>query len=321
MNEIVIATRGSKLALWQAEHVRARLTEKEPGLSVSLLVLKTQGDRVLDRALSEIGGKGLFTKEIEEALLDGRAHVAVHSMKDVPAAEPEGLVLCAVPPRADPRDALLLSPAHAALAAQTTDAVALVRALPAGAPVGTSSLRRACQLRRLRPDLTLLPLRGNVDTRLRKLESGEFAALILASAGLDRLGFSDRISARFSPVQMIPACGQGALALQCRTDAPAVQARLRALADEDAALAVRAERAFSQRLGGSCQTPLGAHATLTRVQAPGAAELHITGMVGSPDGSELIEGEHRGPASQAAQLGTELAEQLLARGAGALLRG
>lgn len=324
MTELCIATRGSKLALWQAEYIRAELLARAPQMKIELLVLKTQGDRVLDRALSEIGGKGLFTKEIEEALLDGRAQIAVHSMKDLPAQGPAELVVAAVPLRADPRDALLLSPELARQLAATGAAVpgkeaaasALVQQLPAGSRVGTSSLRRVCQLRRLRPDLTIVPLRGNVDTRLRKLHAGELDAAVLAAAGLQRLGLGEHIAACFAPAEMLPACGQGALAVQCRGDDEKTRAHLAALADAETAAATAAERAFSLRLGGSCQTPLGGHA---RRVAPG--QLHLVGLVGSVDGTQVVCGERIGAEADPAGLGVALAEQLLAAGAAELLHG
>jgi hydroxymethylbilane synthase len=325
MSELCIATRGSKLALWQAEYIRAELGAREPELRIELLVLKTQGDRVLDRALSEIGGKGLFTKEIEDALLDGRAQVAVHSMKDLPAHGPAGLEVAAVPGRADPRDALLLAPGFQHLLAAADgapSASALLGLLPSGARVGTSSLRRVCQLRRLRPDLTIVPLRGNVDTRLRKLQAGELDAAVLAAAGLKRLGLGEHIAACFATGEMLPACGQGALAVQCRADDARTRERLGQLADAATAIATTAERAFSLRLGGSCQTPLGGHA---RLLAPGAAagaagQLHLEGLVGSVDGVRVLRGERTGPPDDAEGLGIALAEQLLAAGAGEILR-
>lgn len=323
MTELCIATRGSKLALWQAEYVRAELRAHDPQLAVELLVLKTQGDRVLDRALSEIGGKGLFTKEIEDALLDGRAQIAVHSMKDLPAHGPAELLVAAVPERADPRDALLLGPgvSHLAAAAEKgSSASALLRQLPAGARVGTSSLRRVCQLLRLRPDLTIVALRGNVDTRLRKLHAGEFDAAVLAAAGLQRLGLSEHIAACFAPDEMLPACGQGALAVQCRADDEKTQQRLAKFADAATTVATAAERAFSLRLGGSCQTPLGGHARLLAATAAMPAQLHLAGMVGSVDGAQLIRGERIGAVDDPAGLGVALAEELLAAGAAALLR-
>ena len=321
MTELRIATRGSQLALWQAEHVRSLLQAQAPALHISLLVLKTQGDRTLDRPLSEIGGKGLFTKEIEEALLDRRADLAVHSMKDLPSELPAGLVLGAIPAREDPADALVLAPGHrprpAARPDGTSDAAALLHALPAGARVGTSSLRRACQLRRLRPDLELVALRGNVDTRLRRIEHGELDAAVLAAAGLSRLGLGGHIAARFTPAEMLPACGQGALGLECRADDAALLALLDRLVDGAAAAAVLAERAFSLRLGGSCHTPLGG---LARVHGlPGGAELILDGMVGSPDGREVLRAERRGPVTAPAELGRRLGEVLLAAGAERLL--
>lgn len=335
MTELVIATRGSQLALWQAEHVRSALLARDPDLTVRLLVLKTQGDKILDRALSEIGGKGLFTKEIEEALLERRADIAVHSMKDLPAEGPAGLCIAAVPERADPRDALLLGPAHRALLAPEGSpiapdgrATALIKALPPAARVGTSSLRRACQLLALRPDLTVLPLRGNVDTRLRKLQQGDYDAVVLATAGLARLGLAEHIAARFEISELVPACAQGALALQCRADDAATIARLAALRDEATTAAVAAERAFNQRLGGSCHTPIGAHAILEPAgesagehAGPGAtASLRLVGMVGSSDGRTVLRGERRGVITAAAELGAALGEELLQRGAGELTR-
>jgi hydroxymethylbilane synthase len=311
MNELRIATRGSALALWQAEHIRDRLVKDDPALRVSLVVLKTQGDRIVDRPLSQVGGKGLFTKEIEEALLDGRAELAVHSMKDLPAEIPAGLLLSAVPERADPRDALVLPLRHEA---RSSSAAALVALLPAGARVGTSSLRRVCQLRRLRPDLEIVPLRGNVDTRLRKLDGEDLDAIVLAAAGLLRLGFGDRIAARFTPSEMVPACGQGALGLECRQDDARTQARLARLIDDKAMAAVTAERAFSQRLYGNCQTPLGAHAVLRE------KTLEMIGMIGSPDGTQVLRADRHGPVERAADLGRELAEQLLEGGAAPLIQ-
>ncbi|MFO0572536.1 MAG: hydroxymethylbilane synthase [Polyangia bacterium] len=329
MTELVIATRGSQLALWQAEHTRATLLARDPDLSVRLLVLKTQGDKILDRALSEIGGKGLFTKEIEDALLERRADIAVHSMKDVPAAGPEGLVIAAVPERADPRDALLLGPRQQALLDGATvpqgdgdgRATALLRALPPGARVGTSSLRRLCQVLALRPDLDVQPLRGNVDTRLRKLHAGEYDAVVLATAGLARLGLAQHIAARFAPDEMVPACGQGALAIQCRADDAAVRARLAALGDVRAAAAVEAERSFNQRLGGSCRTPIGAHATVEVGAESGdpSRGLHLVGLVGASDGRTVLRGALSGALDSPAAVGTALAEQLLAQGADRLL--
>jgi len=301
-----IATRGSKLALWQAEHVRARLQANEPGLAVELVVLKTIGDKVLDRPLAEVGGKGLFVKEIEEALLDGRADVAVHSMKDLPAALAPGLALAAVPEREDPRDALLVRPGLAASLAS----------LPRGAPVGTSSLRRACLLKAARPDLAVTMLRGNVDTRLRKLDEGQLDAIVLAVAGLRRLGFADRIGAVLGPPEWLPAIGQGALAIEARADDAATRARLAPMAHRPTERATAAERAFLARLDGSCRTPMAAHGTFL----DGGERLRVEGLVGRDDGTGILRDAIDGSPQEAEGLGTALAERLIARGADAILR-
>jgi hydroxymethylbilane synthase len=243
----LIATRESRLALWQAEHVRDLLSQRF-GLHVGLLGMTTRGDQILDVALSKVGGKGLFVKELEVALEEGRAHLAVHSLKDVPMELPDGFVLAAVLPREDPRDALV---------SNHFDSLA---ALPDGAVVGTSSLRRVTQLRNLRPDLRIEPLRGNLDTRLRKLDDGGYDAIVLAAAGLKRLGLASRIRVSFDEAQMIPAAGQGALGIELRADATALRAQLAQLVDVRTWLAVHAERAVSRALGGSCSMPLAAHA-------------------------------------------------------------
>ena len=244
----LIATRESRLALWQAEHVRGLLSARF-GLHVQLLGMTTRGDQILDRTLSKVGGKGLFVKELEAALEEGRAHLAVHSLKDVPMDLPPGFELAAVLEREDPRDAFV-SNRHASLAE-----------LPQGARVGTSSLRRLVQLGALRPDLNVQPLRGNLDTRLRKLDDGEFDAIVLAAAGLKRLGLTQRIRAHFAPEQMLPCAGQGALGIEVRADAHALLEQLGSLTDRPTWLAVQAERAVSRALGGSCSMPLAAHAT------------------------------------------------------------
>jgi hydroxymethylbilane synthase len=301
---IRIATRGSALALWQANWVRDRLLADDATLAVELLVLKTRGDKILDRALSEVGGKGLFVKEIEEALLDGRAEVAVHSMKDLPAEMADGLVLGAVPARADARDALIVAPAISARD---------VASLPTGARVGTSSLRRVCQLKARRRDLEIVPLRGNVDTRLGKVQAGELDAIVLACAGLERLGHADRITAALTVEESLPAIGQGALAIQCRVDDAETRARLHKLDDRATAHAVTAERAFLRRLQGDCKTPLAAHARLD------GARLVLDGLVGAPDGSKLLRRSLEGAADDGESLGRTLAEELLGAGAGELL--
>jgi len=304
MTTLRIATRGSALALWQANHVRDRLVGDDGTLTVELVVLKTRGDKILDRALSEVGGKGLFVKEIEEALLDGRADVAVHSMKDLPAEIPDELMLGAVPEREDARDALLVSPQVSARD---------VASLPRGARVGTSSLRRMAQLKARRPDLDVVPLRGNVDTRLKKVQAGELDAIVLACAGLKRLGHGDTITATLSLEESLPAIGQGALAIECRKDDAATRARLAKLHHSATALAVSAERGFLARLAGDCKTPLAAHAVLD------GTELRIDGFVGAPDGSELLRGAKMGPAASGEELGRALAEELLQRGAQRLI--
>jgi hydroxymethylbilane synthase len=294
-----IATRGSQLALWQAHHVRDRLRALEPDLAVELLVLKTRGDKILDRALSEVGGKGLFVKEIEEALLDGRADVAVHSMKDLPAELASGLELAAVPEREDPRDALVVRPGLSAKS---------VSDLPVGARVGTSSLRRVCQLRALRPDLELVPLRGNVDTRLGKLDARELDAAVLACAGLKRLGHAGRIACALPLTESLPAIGQGALAIECRADDEHIRRCLQPLDHPATATPVAAERAFLSRLSGSCQTPMAAHARLD------GTALHLEGLVADPRGTLVLKESGRGPAADPAALGRSVAERLLVRG-------
>ena len=271
---LLIATRESRLALWQAEHVR-ELLQRQFGLTVNLLGMTTRGDQILDRTLSKVGGKGLFVKELETALEEGRAHLAVHSLKDVPMDLPPGFELAAVLEREDPRDALV-SPRFAGLAE-----------LPRGARVGTSSLRRVVQLKALRPDLLIEPLRGNLDTRLRKLDEGQYDAIVLAAAGLKRLGLGGRIRALFAVDDMIPCAGQGALGIELRSDAVALRARLSALVHRPTWLAVLAERAVSRSLGGSCSMPLAAHAVwqgdslrlstaLGHAEDTGRALLHAT---------------------------------------------
>lgn len=300
--EIRIATRRSPLALWQAEHVAARLAAAHPGLAVRLLPIVTEGDRILDRALASAGGKGLFIKELETAILAGQADIAVHSMKDVPAVLPDGMVIQAVLERADPRDAFV-SGRHAKLSD-----------LPQRACVGTSSLRRQSQLRRARPDLAIAVLRGNVQTRLRKLDEGEFAAIILATAGLDRLQLGARIAERLAPETMLPAVGQGVIGIECRGADTRVCSLLAPLDHAATRPCLEAERAFAARLGGSCQSPIAAHATLA------GARIELRGFVGSPDGSEAYEDRITGSTGDAVKLGTALAERLLAAGAEPLLQ-
>lgn len=297
-----IATRKSPLALWQAEYVRDRLIAAHPGLEVELVRMTTQGDRVLDSPLAKIGGKGLFVKELEEGMLNGRADLAVHSMKDVPVELPAGLHLPVVCEREDPRDAFV------------SRRYASMEALPQGAKVGTSSLRRQCQLKALRPDLEVLTLRGNVNTRLAKLDAGDFDAVILAAAGLLRLGFGDRITAYLDTATSLPAIGQGAVGIECRSDDRVVNGLIAALNHSPTQTRVSAERAMNHRLEGGCQVPIAGHAVLED------GTLHLRGLVGSPDGSQVIRGEIRGNPNDAAALGIALADDLLARGAGAILK-
>lgn len=301
MSLIRIATRKSALALWQAEFVKAELLKHHPQLQVELVPMSTQGDKILDTPLAKIGGKGLFVKELETAILEGRADIAVHSMKDVPVEFPPGLMLSSICEREDPRDAFV------------SNQFSSLAQLPAGAVVGTSSLRRQCQLKALRPDLQVRDLRGNVNTRLSKLDNGEFAAIILAAAGLIRLGFAGRI-ASYLPVEVsLPANGQGAVGIECRSDDSAVQALLAPLEHSITRNSVLAERAMNRTLQGGCQVPIGAFAVQN------GAELWLRGLVGSLDGQQIIRDELTGPAAQAEQLGQQLAERLLAAGAGDIL--
>ena len=303
---IVIATRGSQLALWQAEHLKARLLAVTKDLEIEFNVITTSGDKILDVPLAKVGGKGLFVKEIEQALVDRKADVAVHSMKDVPAELAPGLELFAVSSREVPWDALC------AKTKVTLDT------LPHGAKVGTSSMRRQCQLLAKRPDLKIAMLRGNVPTRIRKLDDGEFDAIVLAAAGLTRLGMADRIT-QMLPIEIsIPAVAQGVLGIETRSRASGADPFLlelvhRAIHDEAESRRVAAERSFLLRMGGSCQTPLAAHA---RDKAGG---LHIVGMCGMPDGSKILQAEVSGAIADAEALGTQLAEDLLSRGAADIL--
>jgi hydroxymethylbilane synthase len=303
---ITIATRGSELALWQAHHVRDAVRAQRPEWTVELLVIKTQGDKILDQPLAKIGGKALFVKEIEQALLDDAADIAVHSMKDVPAELAPGLRLAAVSTREDPADALCIGPG--AGAASLLD-------LPRGARVGTSSLRRQCQLLAVRPDLDIRMLRGNVPTRLARLDAGEYDAVVLAAAGLKRLGFGARITQTLSPDPCLPAVGQGVLGIETRDgDAELIEVLRAAIHDPAEEPRVLAERAFLAHLGGSCQTPLAAHATYGD-----SGELVVDGMCGQPDGARILRAQRRGPAGEAVELGRALAEDLLAQGAQAII--
>jgi hydroxymethylbilane synthase len=300
-SRLVIATRESPLALYQANHVAALLRRRYPATLVELLGMTTKGDQILDRSLSKVGGKGLFVKELEQALADGRADLAVHSLKDVPMELPEGFALAAILPREDPHDAFV-SHRHATLAS-----------MPAGAIVGTSSLRRTASLKAAFPHLTFAPLRGNLGTRLRKLDAGEFDAIILAVAGLKRLGFAERIRAVIPPEESLPAVGQGALGIEVRAGRDDLVAALAPLHDPETAACTSAERAFSRGLSGSCHTPLAAHAVLV----DGA--LWLRGFLADVDGSDALRGDIRGSADEAEALGRRLAEAFLSRGAREIL--
>jgi hydroxymethylbilane synthase len=299
--KLVIASRESALAMWQAEHIRDRLRALYPETEVSILGMTTQGDRILDVTLSKIGGKGLFVKELETALEDGRADLAVHSLKDVPMQLPEGFVLAAIGEREDPHDAFV------------SNQFDNLGALPPGSVVGTSSLRRESQLRERYPQLKIEPLRGNVQTRLRKLDEGQYAAIILAAAGLKRLGLGDRIRGIISSHDSLPAVGQGALGIECRADRADVIAALQPLHHPHTAACVLAERALSRKLGGSCQVPLGGFAEYRE------GVLYMRGFVATPDGSRMLRAEKSGSPDAPEALGDAIAEDLLAQGAGEVL--
>jgi hydroxymethylbilane synthase len=300
-DRLIIATRESALAMWQAEHIRARVAALYPTCRVELLGMTTQGDQILDRPLAAIGGKGLFIKELEVAMEEGRADFAVHSLKDVPMVMPEGFALAAITEREDPRDAFVSS------------RYATLSALPPGAVVGTSSLRREAQLRARYPHLVIEPLRGNVGTRLRKLDERQYDAIILAAAGLKRLGEAARIRALLDPADSLPAPGQGAIAIECRADRADLIAAFSPLHDATTAACVTAERAFSRALGGSCHTPLGGYAQLRE------GRLVLEGLIASRDGSRVLRAQTQGAAADAELLGTELADKLRAEGAEEIL--
>ena len=297
-----IATRQSPLALWQANYVKDRLQQLYPDLTIELVPMVTKGDVILDSPLAKIGGKGLFVKELENALLTKEADIAVHSMKDVPMQFPEGLGLAVICQREDPRDAFV------------SHSYRTFTELPQGAVVGTSSLRRQCQLKALRPDLDIRSLRGNVGTRLSKLDNGDYDAIILASAGLIRLGLADRIASFIDVEQSLPAAGQGAVGIECRTDDVQVHALLAPLADAETTYCVRAERAMNNHLQGGCQVPIGGYAVLQQGQ------LYLRALVGDIDGSRIIRAEGKSAVENAEVLGVKIAEQLLAQGADKILQ-
>lgn len=296
-----IATRKSPLALWQANFVKDRLEALHPDLQVELVPMSTQGDKILDTPLAKVGGKGLFVKELETAMLEGRADIAVHSMKDVPVEFPDGLGLHTICEREDPRDAFVSNHFNQ------------IDELPQGAVVGTSSLRRQCQLRAARPDLVIRDLRGNVNTRLAKLDAGEYDAIILAAAGLKRLEMAHRIAAFIEPEQSLPANGQGAVGIECRLDDHELHALLAPLEHPETRIRVLTERAMNRALQGGCQVPIGAYALVQ------GEEVWLRGLVGSPDGARVIRDEIRGPLAEGEALGHILAQRLLAAGADVIL--
>jgi hydroxymethylbilane synthase len=299
---IRIATRQSPLALWQAEHVAYRLQQAFPGLKTELVKMVTRGDKILDAPLAKVGGKGLFVKELEQGMLEGTADIAVHSMKDVPVEFPEGLHLAVILDREDPTDAFV------------SNNYRNLAELPANARIGTSSLRRQCQIKEKFPHADILSLRGNVNTRLAKLDAGEYDAIILASAGLKRLGMGDRITTQLSPDESLPAMGQGAIGIECRTDDADIHTYLAVLHDADTSIRVTAERAMNARLNGGCQVPIAGFAEILGNQ------IFMRALVGSPDGSIIYRAEATSPIDQAEQLGMRIADDLLAQGAENILR-
>lgn len=303
MRKISIGTRGSKLALWQAEWVSSEIRKLKPDLEISLTKIKTTGDKIIDVPLAKVGGKGLFVKEIEEALLRKDIDIAVHSMKDVPTDLPSGLHLAAICKREDPRDAFIT---------QRPD-INSIGDLPKGAVVGTSSLRRSCQLLNIRPDLRIVQLRGNLDTRLRKLEEGQFDVVILAVAGIKRLGFESRITGILPIDISLPAVGQGAIGIECRRDDEFINNLISPLNDPETSVCVQAERAFLKKLEGGCQVPIAAYARIE------GGSLVIDGLVGSLSGNRLIRGHTEGRKEECEELGTKLAEDILSRGAKEIL--
>jgi len=332
--KVVIGTRGSKLALWQAEWVKSELLKLNPGLKIELNKIKTTGDKILDVPLAKVGGKGLFVKEIEEAMLKGEADLAVHSMKDVPTDFPMGLHLAVICKREDPRDAFITAISNQQ-SAVSKNKIKRFKDLPQGATVGTSSLRRSCQLLNIRPDLKIMQLRGNLDTRLRKLDEGQFDAIILASAGVKRLGWGKRITEIIEPEISLPAIGQGAIGIECRVSDEFINNLIAPLNHKETSICVRTERACLKKLEGGCQVPIAAHARLIGRQPSAVsrdssekkaecrtlnAELLIMdGLVGSVSGDKIIRGHIEGNPKDAESLGLKLAEDLLSKGAKGIL--
>ena len=308
IQKIIIGTRGSQLALWQTNWVKAQIEKHHPGIEVEIKVISTKGDRVLDVSLPKLGeqGKGLFTKELEDALFEHRVDLAVHSLKDLPTELPPGLQIGAICEREDARDALV-----------ARNPIKSFNELPPRALIGTSSLRRQAQLKSVRPDLVIEPVRGNVDTRLRKLDEGRYDAIVLAAAGLHRLGHANRITEHLSEDLMLPAVGQGALAIETREDDVTTAEVIHVLNHEATRLACSAERAFLKSLGGGCLVPIAAHATIESE----SGVMTLNGLVASPDGLEVVRAQQSGPAQDGARLGQQLADEFLARGAGEILRG
>jgi hydroxymethylbilane synthase len=318
--KIIIGTRSSKLALWQAEFVKAELNRLYPDIEIELNKIKTTGDKILDVPLAQVGGKGLFVKEIEEALLGGKADIAVHSMKDVPTEFPEGLHLAVICEREDPRDALISQMQNIKFKINN------FQSIPKGAKIGTSSLRRACQLLSLRPDLKIEQLRGNLETRLRKLDEGRFDAIILAAAGVKRLGLEKRITEILPFEISLPAIGQGAVGIECRIDDEFINKVIAPLNHLETAVCVKAERAFLKKLEGGCQVPIAAYARIgQRARSAGQktniypSSLVLDGLVGSITGDRIIKGHIEGKAEDAEQLGVALAEDVLSQGAKEIL--
>lgn len=308
MKKLVLATRRSPLALWQAEFVKAQLEELHPGLTVELLPIQSQGDKILDTPLSKIGGKGLFVKELEASLLDGSADFAVHSMKDVPMQLPEGLILGPILERHAPTDALV------------SNQYKNLDEIPTGKVIGTSSLRRSCQLLATRPDLKINWLRGNIQTRMAKLDAGEYDAILLATSGLKRMGYNDRVQQDIPAEVLLPACGQGALGLELRANDPVTAELLAPLNHAPSAACVLAERAMNTRLQGGCQVPIGGYAVIEAAENTAEGEqLWLRALVGEPEGELILRAEARGPVSQAEQLGIQVAEDLISQGAGKIL--
>jgi len=322
-NKIIIGTRGSKLALWQAEWIKSELQKLNPGLEIELNKIKTTGDKILDVPLAKVGGKGLFVKEIEEALLRNEADIAVHSMKDVPTEFPDGLHLTVITKREDPRDAFITSATVRQCDSATKIKTNIIRSfkdLPKGATIGTSSIRRSCQLLSIRPDLKIEQLRGNLDTRLRKLDEGQFDAIILAAAGVKRLGWAERITEILEPEISLPAIGQGAVGIECRINDEFINNLIAPLKHTETSVCVITERVFLKKLEGGCQVPIAAYARIEPQDTEkDSSALIMDGLVGSVSGDRIVKGRIEGTPENAESLGIKLAEDLLSKGAKEML--